>query len=145
MKRGKTVSVTPGTNALSVQLYASVDYKSMPSELLSSNTRTELNAVVNGVTINLCRSTTVPTKTKFVPKVSFLEPTDFEVKLVTDANGYQVRLISSDMCSSFDSVSLRVAKNCLLQLSNVFEKKVALSTLVSTCNSYVPIRIFISR
>ena len=140
MKRGKTVSVTtPGTNALSVQLYASVDYKSMPSELLSSNTRTELNAVVNGVTINLCRSTTFPTKTKFVPKVSFLEPTDFDVKLVTDANGYQVRLISSDMCSSFDSVSLRVAKNCLSQLSNVFEKKVALSTLVSTCNSYVPI------
>ena len=89
-ERGKTVSTTnAGTNALSVQLYASADYKSMPSKISRSNTRTELNAFVNGVTINLCRSTNEPSKTKFLPKMSFLEPTDFDVMFITDANGYK--------------------------------------------------------
>ena len=139
-ERGKTVSTTnAGTNALSVQLYASADYKSMPSKISRSNTRTELNAFVNGVTINLCRSTNEPSKTKFLPKMSFLEPTDFDVMFITDANGYQVRLISSDVRSTLDSLSLRVASKCLSQLNNVIEKKVALSTLVAECNSYRPI------
>ena len=140
MNRGKTAKNTnAGRNALSVQLYASVDYKSMPSEIARSSTRSELNAFVNGVTVNLCRSTNDPTKTKFLPKTSFLEPTDFDVKFIKDAHGYQVRLVSSDVRSSFDSMSLRVARNCISQLSDVVKKKVALSTLVAACNSYLPI------
>ena len=48
MNRGKTAKTTnAGRNALSVQLYASVDYKSMPSEIARSSTRSELNAFVS--------------------------------------------------------------------------------------------------
>jgi hypothetical protein len=153
--KNKTVN---GTDALSVRLYASLDYKSMPSEILNSHTRTELSAFVNGVTVNLCRSSTASKRvvnlgmhnvmtstdqdvktTKFLPKMVFLEPADFDLKFKTDANGHQIRLLTSDVRSSIDSSSLRVASSCISQLINVVEKKLPVSSSVAECNSYVPV------